>query len=68
MGKTVYVCEYCGVTDIEILVWQNPNTGEVTGDYDEGHRQCFCNNCGEESHFVMIDENELVNIAMFEEK
>lgn len=66
MGKTFYVCEYCGSIDIENRVWVNMNTKEVTNDVDEGEYTCFCNNCGESSNYIEIDESELVNLVVFE--
>jgi hypothetical protein len=66
MGKTIYVCKDCGSIDIENRVWANMNTKEVTGDADEGKNVCFCNNCGEISHYIMIDESELVNLVVFD--
>jgi hypothetical protein len=66
MGKTIYVCEDCGSIDIENRVWANMNTKEVTDDVDEGENVCFCNNCGESSHYIMIDESELVNLVVFD--
>jgi hypothetical protein len=65
MGKTFYVCEYCGSIDIENRVWANMNTKEVTNDVDEGEDECFCNNCGESTNYIEIDESELVNLVVF---
>jgi hypothetical protein len=68
MTKTFYVCNDCGSIDIENRVWANMNTKEVTGDVDEGEDICFCNNCGESSHYIEIDESELVTLVVFEEE
>ena len=40
------VCVDCGSSHIEVMVWINPNTEEVT-DWETGIREAvYCNDCG----------------------
>jgi len=66
MGKKIYICEDCGSIDIENRVWANMNTHEVTEDVDAGESVCFCNNCGEGSNYIAIDESELVKFIVLD--
>lgn len=50
MGK--FVCKRCGSDDVEIRVWQNPNTGEFGGDCEDD--ECYCNKCDAFSKFTYV--------------
>jgi hypothetical protein len=53
-GGNLKVCIDCGSSNIEVLVWINPNTEEVT-DWETGIRESvYCNDCG--SHNEWLEE------------
>ena len=41
---TKLVCKKCGSEDVAVMVWQNPNTKEITGPADEVGR-AWCDDC-----------------------
>lgn len=57
-----YVCAECGSDNIEVLIWQNPNTKKIKGlVYDDN--QCYCNECESTSQYVIkhvADEDEII--------
>lgn len=50
------VCEICGGTDVEELVWHKPNTGEVTSKLSQEGDNQWCNTC--QVHVALISLEE----------
>lgn len=59
MGKYIYMCKECGSTDIQILMWVNPNTDEIVD--DNGEDTCWCEKCQSENKYECYPNKESID-------
>lgn len=52
--KTIYVCDKCGSTNVQIMVWANPNTDKIIDDVTGINENMWCEDC--EDHVGLIEE------------
>jgi hypothetical protein len=43
----IYRCSKCQSQNIEIKEWVNPNTKEISFEFDTDREECWCKNCNE---------------------
>jgi hypothetical protein len=52
----MYICENCGLNDVEQKQWVNPNTEALGEMVSEESNDTWCNNCNE--HVDLIHKND----------
>ena len=54
---TLY-CADCGSSDVEMTMWVNPNTGEISGESSDRFEEedCWCKNCTEHVRLLTLEE------------
>lgn len=57
----MYKCGLCGSTDVEIKMWVNVNTLEISGDAMEDADECWCNGCEQHSYLVEVHDEDTNN-------
>ena len=52
--KTIYVCKQCGSTNVQVMVWANPNTHHIFDDVQGVNENVWCEDC--EDHTDLVEE------------
>jgi len=50
--KTLWLCPNCGSDNVEMKIWANANTNEVSN-YDNGEDEGYCNDCEEHGELIL---------------
>lgn len=61
MESNLYIlyCSECGGSNVQLLKWVNPNTGEIGGplsDDPDETEDCWCSDCGEHTRLMTLSE------------
>lgn len=54
MSEDVVVCEVCGSSNVEEMVWRDANSHEIT-DTDTYEDDCWCNACGQHRNLIELE-------------